>query len=171
MELPLHPKLVHLPIALAVLMPLLAAVLSAALLRGWLPMRSWLLAIGAQALLLGSSLLAMRTGEADEDRVEPFVPEAALEAHEEAAERFTWAAGLLLLVSFSPLLLHRRSSAANWGALVTTAGTLGVLWLGYQVGQAGGELVYRHGAANAFVTVSPSSQGRTPPVRGDDDDH
>lgn len=171
MELPLHPKLVHLPIALAILMPLLAAVLSAALLRGWLPMRSWLLAIGAQALLFGSSLLAMRTGEADEDRVEPFVPEVALELHEEAAKRFTWAAGLLLLLSLSPLLLHRRRSAANWGAVATTAGTLGVLWLGFQVGQAGGELVYRHGAANAFVTGNASSQVLTPPVRGGDDDH
>ena len=91
MELPLHPKLVHLPIALAVLMPVLTGVLWIALLRGWLPLRAWLLAVGAQVLLLGSSVLAMRSGENDEERVERLVPEAALEAHEEAAERFTWA--------------------------------------------------------------------------------
>lgn len=170
MELPLHPKLVHLPIALAVLMPLLTGVLWIALLRGWLPLRAWLLAVGAQVLLLGSSVLAMRTGENDEDRVERFVPEAALEAHEEAAERFTWAAGLVLLLSLSPLLLHRRPRAASHGALVTTVGTLAVFWLGYQVGQAGGELVYRHGAAAAFVGNNPAAKLPATDVRRSDDD-
>ncbi|MCU0865688.1 MAG: hypothetical protein MUC36_18030 [Planctomycetes bacterium] len=151
MELPLHPKLVHLPIALAVLMPVLTGVLWIALLRGWLPLRAWLLAVGAQVLLLGSSVLAMRSGENDEERVERLVPEAALEAHEEAAERFTWAAGFVLLLSLSPFLLQRRPKAANVAALATALGTCGVFWLGYEVGQAGGELVYRHGAAAAFV--------------------
>ena len=165
MELPLHPKLVHLPIALAVLMPVLTGVLWIALLRGWLPLRAWLLATGAQVLLLGSSVLAMRSGENDEERVERLVPEAALEAHEEAAERFTWAAGIVLLLSLSPFLLQRRPKAANVAALVTAVGTCGVFWLGYEVGQAGGELVYRHGAAAAFVGAdaavgAPAAGGR-----------
>lgn len=171
MELPLHPKLVHLPIALAVLLPLLTTVLWISLLRGWLPLRAWLLTVGAQVLLVGTSVLAMRSGEDDEERVERLVPEAALEAHEEAAERFTWGAGAVLLLSLAPLLLYRRPRAAAWGALATTAGTLVVLGLGYQVGQAGGELVYRHGAAAAFVGASSSASGPATKSSRADDDH
>ncbi len=171
MELPLHPKLVHLPIALAVLLPLLTGVLWLAMLRGWLPLRAWLLAVGAQMLLLGSCVLAMRSGENDEERVERLVPEAALEAHEEAAERLTWAAGMVLLLSLSPLLLHRRPRAATMAALATTLGTCGVFWLGYEVGQAGGELVYRHGAAAAFVAGDAAARAPAANSRGDDRDH
>lgn len=171
MELPLHPKLVHLPIALAILMPLFSGVLALAILRGWLPLRAWLLAVGAQLLLVGSSVLAMRSGEDDEELVEGRVPEAALEAHEEAAERFTWSAAAALLLTLSPLLLHRHRRAVVVGMIATTAAAGGVLWLGYEVGRAGGELVYQHGAAAAHVTSLPSSGAvPTPRRRVDDDD-
>lgn len=171
MELPLHPKLVHLPIALAILMPLFSGVLALAILRGWLPLRVWLLAVGAQLLLVGSSVLAMRSGEDDEERVEGRVPEAALEAHEEAAERFTWSAAAVLLLTLSPLLLHRHRRAVAFGMIATTAAAGGVLWLGYEVGRAGGELVYQHGAAAAHASNPPAASA-TPkaPRRGDDDD-
>ena len=39
--LPLHPKIVHLPIALAVLMPLITAGLLIAWWRDMLPRRAW----------------------------------------------------------------------------------------------------------------------------------
>lgn len=170
MELPLHPKLVHLPIALAILMPLFSGVLALAILRGWLPLRAWLLAVGAQLLLVGSSVLAMRSGEDDEERVEGRVPEAALEAHEEAAERFTWSAAAALLLTLSPLLLHRHRRAVAVGMLATTAAATGVLWLGYEVGRAGGEMVYQHGAAAAHATNVPKPGAVPNPRRRVDDD-
>ncbi|HSQ67896.1 MAG TPA: hypothetical protein VLM85_32020, partial [Polyangiaceae bacterium] len=86
-----HPKLVHVPMALAVLMPLVAGGLLLAWWRKWLPGRGWTVAVGLQAILLGSGILALRTGEAQEDRVEPIVGEKAIDAHEEAAEAFVWA--------------------------------------------------------------------------------
>jgi hypothetical protein len=50
-------------------------------------------------------------------------------------------------------------------AAAATLGTLVVLGLGYRTGQAGGDLVYRHGAAQAFAGsaappgyVSPTAQ-------------
>lgn len=173
MELPLHPKLVHLPIALAILMPLFSAALTLAILRGWLPLRTWLLAVGAQLLLVGSSVLAMRSGEDDEERVEGRVPEAALEAHEAAAERFTWSAAAALLLALAPLLLHRHRRAVVVGMIATTAAASGVLWLGYDVGRAGGALVYQHGAAAAYATGLPKPGDVPSPSRrvGDDDDH
>jgi hypothetical protein len=57
-----HPKLVHVPMALAVLMPLIAAGLLLAWWRNWLPGRGWFLAIVLQAILLGSGVLALRSG-------------------------------------------------------------------------------------------------------------
>lgn len=154
--LPLHPKLVHIPMALAVLMPLLTGGLLLVWWRGWFRPRTWVLVIAAQALLLVSGILSMRSGEADEDRVERLVPEVALEAHEEAAETFVWAGGLVLGLTVLPLLLHKRRIGLVAG-MATVVGTVAVLVLGIRVGQAGGELVYRYGAASAFADTGPTT--------------
>ena len=167
--LPLHPMVVHLPIALAVLMPVLSGGLLLAWSRGWLPKRAWLLTVAAQALLLGSGLLAMQTGEADEDRVERIVPDRAIEAHEEAAEVFTWAGGGVLVLVLLPFVLG-NGRPARAVALAGVAGTAVVLFLGYRVGEAGGELVYRHGAADAFSTTGGAELPAVGRVHDSDDD-
>lgn len=163
MELPLHPKLVHLPIALAVLMPLLTSGLLLAIWRNWLPRRAWALVIAGQLLLVGSGVLAMRSGEADEERVEQIVAEIAIERHEEAATKFVWAGAILLGLSFLPLLL-RSSRTHRIACAATAVGSVVVLGLGYAVGQAGGELVYCHNAAAAFAT-QPSGTNLAVPAR------
>jgi uncharacterized membrane protein len=151
MNLPFHPQVVHLPIALAVLMPLVAGGLFVAWWRGWLPRRTWLVAVVLQSVLLGSSLVALRTGEADEERAEAIVPEPALERHEEAATAFVVSSAIVLAIADAAAAL-RRERLARALACVATAGTLAVLWLGYRVGDAGGKLVYEHGAAAAYST-------------------
>src|SRR5688500_15819798 len=93
-----HPSLVHIPMALGILMPLIAGALFLAWWRGWLPRRAWLLAIGLQAILVGVGILAMRSGEAEEDRVERVVAKEHIDAHEEAAEGFVWTSGGVLAV-------------------------------------------------------------------------
>jgi uncharacterized membrane protein len=146
-----HPKVVHLPIALAVLMPVVCAGLLFAWTRGLLPRRTWVVAVVLQIVLVGSSFVAMRSGETDEERVESVVAESVIEAHEEAAELFTWTAAACLLL-FAGVLVLRTESSARRAAMAATAASLLVLGLGYRVGQAGGELVYRHGAAAAYST-------------------
>lgn len=168
MDLPLHPKIVHLPIALAVLMPLLTGGVLLAIWRDWLPRRTWSLVFVGQLLLVGSGVLALRTGEGDEERVEKVVPEAVIDEHAEAGERFVWGGGVLLGLALLPLLLRGRRAHLVAGA-ATFAGTLVVLGLGYQVGQKGGELIYVHNAGAAYVGAAAS---RGTPVRhaadGDD---
>lgn len=165
-----HPKLVHLPMALGVLMPLVAGGLLLAWWRNWLPSRAWLLAVGLQVILLGSGVLALRTGEAEERRVERVVAERLIERHEEAAEAFVWASGVVLAI----MLLGSAFKSQKAGlplAAAATAGTLVVFGLGYRTGHAGGSLVYEHGAAQAYVTGSTSSTStaRTaPPLDRDD---
>ena len=145
-----HPKLVHVPMALGVLMPLVAVGLLAAWWRKWLPARGWVAAVALQAVLVGSGLLALSSGEAEEDRVEAVVAEHLIEEHEEAAEAFVSASGVVLGLMVLGLALARRRAGLPTAA-AATVGTLVVLGLGYRTGQAGGALVYEHGAASAYT--------------------
>jgi hypothetical protein len=165
-----HPKVVHIPMALGALMPLVTAAIALAWWRKWLPARSWVLAVALQVVLLASGVVALQTGETEEDRVEHIVPEPVVEAHEEAAEVFVWASGAVLGLMLLALVTSRRRPGLPLAA-VATVGSLVVLGLGYRTGQAGGELVYQHGAANAYLT--PGGEALPLPrerSRHDDDD-
>jgi len=159
--LPLHPKLVHLPIALAMLMPLVAAALLAAWRTQWLPRRVWVVAVALQAVLVISGVVAIRTGDGEAEKVEDVVGGAAIEVHEEAAEAFVWtAAGLLALALGAYFVPDERN--AHRLAAATIAGTLVVLFLGYRTGDAGGRLVYQRGAASVYATGANPSPGTSP---------
>ncbi|MGB8328869.1 MAG: DUF2231 domain-containing protein [Polyangiales bacterium] len=160
-QLLFHPKVVHLPIALAVLMPLLSGGVILGWWRGWFDRRVWVLVFALQAVLVGSGVLAMNTGEREEERIEEVVAERYIEAHEEAAEAFVWASAALLVLMAGPLVLKegRARQAVSLGAFL---GTLLVFGLGFKAGEAGGELVYAHGAAQAYVT----GESGTLPVTG-----
>jgi hypothetical protein len=153
-----HPKLIHVPMALAVLMPLVAGGLLLAWWRRWLPWRGWTVAVALQTILLGSSVLALRTGQAQEDRVENIVPDAAIEQHEEAAEAFTWATGGVLAVMLLAAAFGSRRAGLPL-AVAATVGTLVVTGLGYRTGEAGGQLVYQHGAASAYTAPAQARGG------------
>jgi hypothetical protein len=159
----LHPIVVHLPIALAVVMPLLSAALVVAWWRGALPRRAWIVAIALHGVLVVTGLAALRTGGDDAETVERVVPEAAIEAHEEAAETFVAAAAAALILMLAAGLT-RRDGVARVIAALSIVASLGVLGLGYRAGKAGGELVYRHNAAAAFTTGA-----RPPAVHPRDD--
>lgn len=173
-QLLFHPKVVHLPIALAMLMPLVAGGAAFAWWRGWFDRRVWVIVLLLQAALAGSGLVAMNTGETEEERVEDVVPERYIEAHEEAAEAFVWGSAIVFALMLLPLVLPagRLRTAAAVGACV---GTLVVFGLGYRTGEAGGRLVYEHGAAQAYVPageVSPLHQigDSEEEAEGDSDD-
>jgi hypothetical protein len=154
-----HPKVVHLPMALGVLMPILAGGLLLAWWRSWLPRRAWFIAIGLQLILLGSGVLALQSGEVEEERVERVVSDHLIEQHEEAAEAFVWASGGVLAVMILTAALGARRAALPTAA-AATLGTILVLGLGYRTGQAGGSLVYEHGAARAYGAAPENTEGR-----------
>jgi uncharacterized membrane protein len=148
---PLHPLIVHLPIALTVLLPLFGLGALIAIRRGARAVPVWGLATAMLALTLGSGLLAKETGEDEEDTVEKVVGEAAIEPHEEAADAFIVATGVVLVIAGVGFVPGRVGSAARVAAAV---GTLAVSGFGYNVGHTGGQLVYRDGAASAYVPAS-----------------
>lgn len=147
--LPLHPAIVHIPLGVAVVVPLLMIVLTVALVRRKASRRSFLLVALLQAIVVGGGLVALSTGEAEEDRVEAVVAEPAIERHEELANVFVAATGvtlaLALLAGVAPERWTRRLAVAG------TVASIGALGVGVAVGHAGGELVYRHGAATAYA--------------------
>ncbi len=156
---PLHPAVVHFPIVLAFLLPLFAIGALVAIRRGARPLRAWLLPVAMGAALTLSSWVAVQTGEAQDERVERVVAEQPLETHEEAAELFLTLSGVLLLVSATGLV---RGVVGRAGRITATVGAVALVVAAAQVGHSGGELVYRHGAARAYV---PNSAGASTGAR------
>ena len=150
-SLPLHPAIVHLPLGLAFVMPLLAFGFAWALWKARVQPRAWLTIVALQAVLLGAGLVAMNTGEREEHRVEALVPESAMEHHEESAEQFVWTAGGTFLLA-ALVLVFRRPLVARTLAMTTVIGTIVVTASAVRVGHAGGQLVYTHNAGAAYLT-------------------
>lgn len=161
----LHPAVVHVPVGLALVLPLFVAGLALARWRKWLRPRSWVVVVALQVLILGGALLAEQTGEALEDHGERIAGEQAVEAHEEVAEAFTVAAGVSLLLFASVLFVGARRPSAV--LLLTSLGaSLLVALLAARAGQLGGEITHgRDLALNA-----PASMGESHDHDSDEDD-
>jgi uncharacterized membrane protein len=145
---PLHPALVHFPIVLAMLAPLLAGGFFWAIRTGRLPARAWIAVVALQAVIFGSAWFTAETGEEEEERVERVVREDPIEEHEEAAEWFIWIAAVTLPIAGAGILAGSPGTGARALAVVgTVIAALAVA----RVGHTGGELVYKHGAALAYL--------------------
>jgi uncharacterized membrane protein len=145
---PLHPAVVHFPVALAALIPLFALLILLAIRAGRTPALSWAVVVLMQALLVGFTWLAHETGEDEEERVEKVLDEEHIEAHEEAADWVLYLGGAGLAASAIGLAGGGVGAGARLAALVISLATLGAA---VRTGHLGGELVYRYGAANAYV--------------------
>ncbi|MEB3203153.1 MAG: hypothetical protein VKP57_00475 [Candidatus Sericytochromatia bacterium] len=145
---PFHPALVHVPLGLAIVLPFVGFGVLLASRRQWLPFRTWGVVLFLQVVTTASGVLAMRTGEAEEELLEGQIPDEALERHEELAEQFVWAMAASTALGAGALLLQ-ATPAGPWLALASTTGTGAAVGLGIRAGASGGELVYRHGAADA----------------------
>ncbi len=154
---PLHPAVVHLPIALAVLLPLFALGALVLIRRGARPRNAWSVTVALTAALLVSGWVSLQTGEQQEERVEDIVAEQSIHGHEEAAETFLLVAAGVLVLGLAGLAPGRWGQAGRWA---TTIGTLAVFGAGWRVGHTGGMLVYRDGAASAYTgNTQPRSVG------------
>lgn len=144
--LPLHPKLVHVPIALAILMPLVATLIWFGIRRGWFTPRTWLIAFVLQGAMAVSAFAALQTGKDDAVKVEGYASEDALAAHEARAYWFLYVAVANLVLCGGVLAVPRRRQLL--GGLVIV-GTFASGYAGYLVGDAGGRLVYVGTASDA----------------------
>ena len=145
-----HPQMVHLPLALGLVLPLIAFVVFWAWTRRVFPKSTFAIVVLLQGLLVVGAFSAVRSGEAEEERVQEVIEESLIEAHEDAAKAFT-AASVAVLVVMAAALVLKSERGSKRLAMLSCLGTLAVLGLGIRVGQLGGELVYKHGAAAAYT--------------------
>lgn len=142
----LHPALVHLPIGLALAMPLILLAMVVLDGKGKLTRQAWVVVLVLQLLITAGAFAAMKTGSGEEELVERGIGKALIHEHEEAAELFTWASVGLLALSILPMLplgagLRRVVPFALLGLSVV------LLALGFRTGKLGGELVWTHHAS------------------------
>ncbi|MCA9773335.1 MAG: hypothetical protein KC466_13055 [Myxococcales bacterium] len=169
-NLPLHPAIVHLPLGIAFVMPVLLALVLLWIWRDRFTVRAWIPAVVLQAILVGSAFVALETGEDQEERVEKVVPESAIEVHEERAEVFAWLGGATLVaVALIPVFGNRKPRGL--AATLALALSLGAVGQGLLVGHSGGRLVYEYGAANAYLPDAKAAAAPGPAAgsHGDDD--
>ncbi len=148
---PLHPAVVHFPIVLAFLLPLAAVWAWIAIRRGASGRRAWAPVGLLAALLFLSAWVSVKTGQDQEETVEDVVGESALHGHEEAAERFLIASGVIFGLAALGFAGGRAGTA---GRIAAAAGSVVALAMVVQTGHSGGQLVYRHGAAQAYVSAA-----------------
>ncbi len=155
---PLHPAVVHFPIVLVFLLPLMALAFLWAIRRGAAP-RQWIWVVLAAAALSLSAWAAVETGQDQEERVESAVPEGAIHTHEEAAELFLTLSLIGLVVVGVGLAPGKVGKAGRYAG---TGVALLLILAGWRVGASGGELVYTHGAAQPYVTEGVPASIRSP---------
>jgi uncharacterized membrane protein len=153
---PLHPAVVHFPIVLMLLVPVAALVALWAVRRGTHPGRAWAGVVALAIMLSGSAWVAKETGEQQEDRVESVVSERAIDTHQDAADLF-FVLSLAALAVIGAGLAPGRFGTVGRG--VGTVAAAALIIAGWRVGASGGELVYRHGAAQAHVSAAAGQGG------------
>jgi hypothetical protein len=153
-DIPLHAAIVHIPLGVAVVVPLFAIALSAALARGLVDRRAWVVVVALQAVVVVGGFAAMNTGHTEEETVERVVAKKPIHEHEERGEAFVYAATVTLALAASAFFVGPQRIAMIAGA--TALATVVNVVLAVRAGQAGGELVFKHGAASAYAT--PASE-------------
>ena len=170
--LPLHPAVVHVPLGLSLIMPVLLAGLVWAIVAGRLPPRAWLVGLLLQGVVLGAAALALWSGEQDEERVERSAVEAQVEAQ-------TFGPGLHLRGRWNVRRRCRWPRPAEPATTLPHGGSrnrgpsLAMLGLGIQAGHRGGLLVHGGSGLGAPVRGEPGGgeeQAVSRDARDQDDD-
>jgi len=152
-DLPLHPIVVHFPIAVGMLLPVFGLGFWLLIRTEVLPKKAWIVVTALALFYLGTAFMAEEMGERDEGAVERVVGEEAMKRHEEAGERMPAVAGVIFLFSIVPLLLKNKEFPVIAFVVASALGTLPLV----HAGHTGGELVYVHGAAQAHMPASPNA--------------
>ncbi len=155
---PLHPAVVHLPIAICLLLPLFTAGAYVYVALGSRRRHAWAAVMVVHSLLVISAWAALQTGEDEEELVERVVGESYVELHEEMAEDFLYVAVIGLGVSALGLVTGRRGSI---GRILYSVTTVALVAMAIRVEASGGELVYKHGAASAYTGAAGASAERS----------
>jgi uncharacterized membrane protein len=147
--MPLHPVIVHLPLALTFLLPFLVLIFAWAIKAGKMNKELWLVIIGLQVLVTVSGYIALETGETDEEKVSAVVGKDVIHQHEEAAEIFVGATVIALASGIVVWFL--QPAFQDKGRFAVVALSLLPVIFAFRAGQLGSNIAYRLGGAGAHA--------------------
>jgi len=159
MQVPVHPMIVHFPLALTFILPILILVFAYLIKTNKMAPQGWLIIIGLQLVVVATGYISLETGENEEDLVAKVLDKKLINEHEEAAEIFVGSAVIGLVLSIGVFFIRNEIQFPIKLAIAV----IGLLscYLAFQAGSLGGELVYKHGAASAYE-VTPGGVLPTP---------
>jgi uncharacterized membrane protein len=147
--MPLHPAIVHLPLALTFLLPVLVLVFAWAIKAGKMSKEMWLVIIGLQVLVTATGYISLETGETDEEKVSVIVGKDVIHQHEEAAEIFV---GTTVIALASGIVVwFLQPGFQDKGRYAVVLLSLLPVFFAFRTGQLGGNLVYRLGGGSAHA--------------------
>ncbi len=148
LSLPLHPAVVHIPVGLSLILPVLALFVWTGISIKWFNNKTWLVVIFLHLILAGSTYFAFETGEDEEEKVEKVVAEKYIEAHEENADLFFWIVmGSTVITTAAGFELAGKGKFLQPIAILSL---MAVLAFAFKTGHSGGELVFVHHASQAY---------------------
>ena len=148
------------PLALAVLLPFVVIGALIAIRFGSPAKLAWSLPVIMMVVLAGSTIVAVETGEDEEEVVEDVIDHDIIHEHEERAELFRNLSLLTLMIGFAGFV---KGKVGAFGRGAVTGLVFLLAFLGWRTGESGGELVYEHGAANAYIEEPASSASEEAP--------
>lgn len=153
--MPLHPSIVHLPIVLTFIMPVLVVVFAWMIKNNKMSPKGWILIMGLQLAVVITGYVSLETGETEEEPVSKIVSKDYIHEHEEAAEIFVGSTVLALVLSIAAFFIRKEIQFP----VKLSIAVIGLIscYLAYRTGHLGGELVYKHGAASAYGHVEESN--------------
>ncbi|MFP5386103.1 MAG: DUF2231 domain-containing protein [Bacteriovoracia bacterium] len=160
MQVPIHPLIVHFPMVLTFVLPVLILVFAYMIKTNKMTPKGWLIIIGMQLAVVISGYVSLETGETEEHRVEKVVSKKLIHEHEEAAEIFVGASVVALVLSIGAFFLRKELGFRV--QMIVALITVLAAYLAYRTGVLGGELVYKHGAAEAYTQEAAPPEGLLP---------
>ena len=160
MNVPFHPMIVHFPLALTFILPVLILVFAYMIKFHKMAPHAWLIIVGMQLMVTITGYVALDSGEADEERVAKVIGKDLIHKHEEAAEIFVGSTVLILAISITALFIRKEIQFPLKLSIAVLS--LVSCFLAYRTGTLGGELVYVHGAGQAFSEEAVSTGQEAP---------
>lgn len=149
MSTPFHPVIVHIPLVISLIMPILVLIFAVMIKLNKLSPRGWLVIIGFQLMTTISGYVALESGEIEEDIVEKIVDKKYINEHENAAEIYVGSTVLVLVFCIAVFFISEKLQLKMQILIALLA--IASSALGYRAGKYGGELVYKYGAASAYL--------------------
>ncbi len=152
MQVPVHPMIVHFPLALTFILPILILVFAFLIKTNKMSPQGWLIIIGLQLMVVATGYISLETGENEEDLVAKVLDKKLIGEHEEAAETFVGSTVIVLVLSIGVFFIRNEFQFPVKIAIALVG--LVSCYLAFLAGSLGGELVYKHGAASAYEMPS-----------------